>query len=171
MYLLNCFFVYSILGYILEMIFGFVIGAHNVESGILYGPWTPIYGIASIFIIVLSEKLFKSLHMSRLIETIIVAFVLMIVLTILEFVGGYFIEFVFGFSFWDYSDSKFNLGKYICLEFAFIWVVLSIVFIYIINPFFEKYIRKIPLWITIFMLVLMLVDFIVRLLVEFNIIL
>ncbi|MCI9110656.1 MAG: hypothetical protein HFH47_02445, partial [Bacilli bacterium] len=44
------FFVYSILGYILEIIFGFAIGAHVPKSGILYGPWTPIYGIASVFI-------------------------------------------------------------------------------------------------------------------------
>ena len=62
MYLLNCFFIYSILGYILEMIFGFVIGAHP-ESGVLYGPWTPIYGIASVLIIIISNKLFKNLHL------------------------------------------------------------------------------------------------------------
>lgn len=169
MYLLNCFFIYSILGYILEMIFGFVIGAHDIKSGILYGPWTPIYGIASVLIIVISNKLFKNLHMPRWKETIIVALVLMIVLTALEWLGGLLIELIFGFSFWDYSDSNFNLGKYICLEFAVIWVVMSIVFIYVINPFLEKYIKKIPIWLTILFLILFIVDFIIRLLIEFNI--
>ena len=57
MYWTNCFFVYSILGYVMEMLFGYMIGA-NAESGFLYGPWTPIYGIASILIILISEKMF-----------------------------------------------------------------------------------------------------------------
>lgn len=169
MYLVNCFFVYSILGYILEMIFGFAIGAHNVESGILYGPWTPIYGIASVFIIVISDKLFKNLHLPRWIETIIVVLVLMVVLSALEWFGGILIELIFGFSFWDYSDSKFNLGKYVCLEFALIWSVLSLVFIYVINPLLEKYIKKTPIWLTIILSILFIVDLVIRILVEFNV--
>lgn len=170
MYLLNCFFVYSILGYILEMIFGFVIGANNVESGILYGPWTPIYGIASILIIVISNRLFKNLHLPRWLETIIVALVLMIVLSALEWLGGILIELIFGFSFWDYTKYKFNLGKYICLEMALLWVVMSIIFIYVINPFLEKYIKKIPVLLTIVFVLLFMVDLVIRTLVEFNII-
>ena len=151
------------------MIFAFAIGAHTPESGILYGPWTPIYGFASILIIIISDKLFKNLHLPRWVETIIVAIVLTVVLTGLEWLGGILIEFIFGFSFWDYSDAQFNLGKYICLEFALIWVVLSIVFIYVINPFLEKYIKAIPIWLTIVIGLLMVLDFIIRLLVEFNV--
>ena len=169
MYLVNCFFVYSILGYILEMIFGFAIGASSPESGVLYGPWTPIYGIASVFIIVISNRLFKNLHLPRWIETIIVILVLMVVLSALEWLGGVLIELIFGFSFWDYSDSKFNLGKYVCLEFALIWSVLSLVFIYVINPLLEKYIRKIPIWVAIILGMLFVLDLVIRVLVEFNI--
>ena len=75
MYLLNCFFVYSILGYFLEMVFGLFVSSHP-ESGILYGPWTPIYGIASVLIIIISDKLFKNLHLNRIVETIIVFFII-----------------------------------------------------------------------------------------------
>ncbi len=167
MYLLNCFFVYSILGYILEMIFGFVIGA-NAESGILYGPWTPIYGVASVLIIVISEKMFKNLHMPRWIETIIVAFILTILLMVLEWLGGILIEFIFGFSFWDYSDYKFNFGKYICLEMAFVWAILSVIFIYIIRPFLDRFIKKIPKWLTKVIGILMFIDFVIRVFVEFE---
>jgi len=169
MYLLNCFFVYSILGYILEIIFGFMIGAHNIESGILYGQWTPIYGIASILIIIISDKLFKNLHLSRWIETIIVLFVLMIVLSGLEWLGGILIEMIFGFSFWDYTDYKFNFGKYICLEMALVWVVMSAFFIYIINPLLDRYIKKIPIWLTIIFCILFIVDLLIRIMVEFNV--
>ncbi len=168
MYLINCFFVYSILGYILEMIFGYVIGAQG-ESGILFGPWTPIYGFASVLIIVISEKLFKNLHMKRWLETIIVTLVLMVVLTALEWLGGMVIELLFGFSFWDYTDYKFNLGKYICLEFALVWSVLSIVFIYVIRPSLDKWVRKIPKWLTIILIISLTIDIIITFLVKLNI--
>ena len=168
MYLLNCFFVYSILGYFLEMIFGLFVSVHP-ESGVLYGPWTPIYGIASVLIIIISDKLFKNLHLNRLVETIIVFFIITIILTILECLGGYLIELIFGFSFWDYSDFNFNIGKYMCLEMALLWGILSIIFIYLIRPNLDKYIKKIPLFLTVLLGISMFADFIIRLLVEFKI--
>lgn len=170
MYFLNSFLVYSILGYIIEIIFAFIIGAHNPESGILYGPWTPIYGFASILIILISEKLFKNLHMKRWKETIIVFFIIILILMVLEIVGGYLIEIIFGFSFWDYSNYKFHIGKYTCLEMGLLWGVMGIVFIYLIRPYLDKYIKKIPKWLTIIITTLFIIDFIIRLLIEFNII-
>ena len=89
MYLLNTFFIYSVIGYIMEIIIGFILGANNPESGILYGPWTPIYGFSSILIILISEKLFKHLHMSRWKETLIVFFIIVFVLMGTEYLGGY----------------------------------------------------------------------------------
>lgn len=167
MYLLNCFFVYSILGYIIEMIFGYAIGS-NAESGVLYGPWTPIYGFASILIILISDKCFKNFHLPRWVETILVFFILMVVITGLEFLGGVVIELLFGFSFWDYSDRPFHLGKYVCLEFAFIWGILSIIFIYILRPFMDKVIKRIPKWLTILFFILLLFDFGYRVFMELS---
>ena len=45
-YYLNIFFLLSILGHIIEN-FIYV----HVDSGILFGPWTPIYGIGTLVII------------------------------------------------------------------------------------------------------------------------
>ena len=170
MYLLNSFFVYSIIGYIMEMTFAIISGVNNPESGVLYGPWTPIYGIASIIIILISEKLFKNLHMDRWKETIIVFIITVPILMFLEWLGGTLIELIFGFTFWDYTDYKFNLGKYTCLEFGLIWGVMGIVFIYIIRPLIDKFVKKIPLWLTITLSTLMIIDLIIRILKEFNII-
>ena len=154
----------------MEITFAVISGANNPESGVLYGPWTPIYGIASILIILISEKLFKKLHMKRWKETIIVFFLTIPILMLLEWLGGTLIEIIFGFSFWDYTDYKLNLGKYTCLEFGIIWGLMSIIFIYIIRPYIDKFIKKIPFWVTITISFLMLVDLIIRLLKEFNII-
>ncbi len=157
MYWINCFFVYSVLGNLLELLFAYMIGA-KAESGFLYGPWTPIYGIAAIIIILISEKLFKNLHMNRLIETIIVCFILTIILTGLEWLGGVLIEICFGYSFWDYTNMKFNLGKYVCLEFALLWSFMSIVFIYIVRPFLDQFVKRIPKFVTFIVIAFFIID-------------
>ncbi len=47
-YYINIFFLYSILGHIIETLF-YTIGSG--ESGILYGYWTPVYGIGAAIIL------------------------------------------------------------------------------------------------------------------------
>lgn len=169
MYFLNSFFIYSIIGYIMEMIIGFIMGSNNPESGILYGPWTPIYGFSSVLIIIISEKLFKSLHLSRFKETIIVFLISVFLLMGIEYLGGYLIEVVFGFSFWDYSNFKFHIGKYTCFEMGLVWGILGILFIYVFKPFMDRFINKIPRMVTILLIIFIVFDLIVRLLKEFHI--
>ena len=169
MYLLNSFFVYSFIGYVFEIAFGFIMGVNNPESGVLYGPWTPIYGIAAILIIIISERVFRDLHMDRWKETSIVFLITVPILMGLEFLGGYLIEVVFGFSFWDYSNYKFHIGKYTCLSFGILWGIMGIIFIYFLRPFLDKYIKRISRWVSILLVFLFIFDLIIRLLKEYNI--
>lgn len=157
MFYLNCFFIYSILGWILETLVGIVL-KNNWQSGILTGPWTPIYGIGTITILFISNYLFYNLHLPRFIETIIVFFVVAIVLSFLECLGGVLIEKITGTVFWDYSNQRFSIGHYISLEMAFLWGVLSVIFIYLIHPLIKKLIIKIPIFITIILIAFFLID-------------
>ena len=95
MYYLNCFFIYSILGHILETVTALING-NGFKSGILNGWWTPVYGIGAVTILFVSEYLFKNLHMHRFWETVIMFFVVGIVLSTLEALGGVLIEKLFG---------------------------------------------------------------------------
>ena len=54
MYYLNCFFIYSILGHILETVTALITG-NGFKSGILNGWWTPVYGIGAVTILFVSE--------------------------------------------------------------------------------------------------------------------
>ncbi len=157
MYYLNCFFVYSIFGHVLETIVALVTHT-NFKSGILNGWWTPVYGIGAVTILFVSEYLFKNLHMNRVYETIIVFFVVAIVLSTLEALGGVLIEKIFGEVFWDYSSQKFHIGYYISLEMTLVWGFASVIFIYIINPLLKGFIKKIPIWVTILLVMLFLFD-------------
>lgn len=157
MHYLNCFFVYSILGYILETIVALATGT-NFKSGILNGCWTPVYGVGAVTILFVSEYLFKNLHMNRVWETVIVFFVVAIVLSTLEALGGVLIEKIFGISFWDYNSHKYHIGKYISLEMTITWGIASVIFIYLIHPLLKALIQKIPLWVTILLLILFVAD-------------
>lgn len=160
MYYLTCFLVYSILGFFLESGIAFITKS-GFHSGIMYGFWTPIYGIGTVVILLLSHYFFMNLHMPRWIETVIVFIIVSIFLSCLELIGGILIEKIFDVSFWDYSSHKFHIGKYISLEMTLIWGFATVIFIYMINPLLEKIIHKIPFWVTILFSLLFLVDSIV----------
>ena len=157
MFYVNCFFVYSILGYVVETLISFITKS-NFKSGILSLPWTPVYGIGALVILFASNYLFKNLHMNRVFETIILFFVVGIVLSFLEALGGVLTERIFGKVFWDYSSQKYHIGHYISLEMTLVWGVASIIFIYVIHPLRKNLIKKIPLFITIILICLFLFD-------------
>ncbi len=167
MYYLTIFFFYSILGYIMETSLSFLMD-DGFTSGILYGPWTPLYGLGALIIIFLSEKLFKNLHMNKIVETIIIFFIVTSILTLLEYISGNLIEKLLNMVYWDYSDLPLHFGKYICLPISLIWGILSIIFIYIINPLCKNIIKKIPNFITIIIFICFIADIILSIIVKFN---
>ena len=159
MYLLNCFFIYSILGFIIEGLFTLIVSGH-FSSGILYGPWTPVYGLGAILTIVISKKIFKNMHKSRFVETIVTFIVLTVTLTFIEWLGGILIENLFHETLWNYKDYKYNIGKYISLEMSLVWGIVSIFIIYFVKPIIDKLEKKIPKFITIIFATLFVIDLI-----------
>lgn len=159
MYYLNTFLIYSILGFLLETIRSFFVNS-KFTSGILYGPWTPIYGLGIVLVILISNYLFSHLHLSRWVETFITFIIITIVLTLLEWIGGVLIEKIFHVVFWDYSKEALSIGKYISLSKSLIWGVGSIIFIYVLKPLLEGVIKRVPVPVTVILTLLMLSDLI-----------
>ena len=141
-YYLNYFFVFSILGH----------------SGILSGYWTPIYGLGVIVIIIVYQAIKGFIEDSKLKKFISIFLIGAVLISALEYVGGIIIETLFHMVFWDYSDMKFNIGKYTSLEMASIWGIASVILIYLIKPLLDKIIKKIPKWITWILLILLIID-------------
>ncbi len=159
MYYLNTFLIYSILGFLLETIRSFFVNS-KFTSGILYGPWTPIYGLGIVLVILISNYLFSHLHLSRWLETFITFIIITLVLTLLEWLGGVLIEKIFHVVFWDYSKEALSIGKYISLSKSLIWGVGSIIFIYVLKPLLEGLIKHIPIPVTVILTLLMIFDLI-----------
>lgn len=167
MFYINIFLFFSIFGYLFETICSYIFKS-GFNSGILYGPWTPLYGFGVIIIMLLSNKIFESLHLNKVVETIIIFVVITIVLTVLEWLGGVLIEKLFHITFWDYSNYKYHIGKYISLEMSLVWGIGSIILIYLVLPWSLNLIKKIPLFITIILIFLFLVDVVVTTINKFK---
>lgn len=159
MYYINNFLLFSILGHLLESTIYLVLN-NDGYSGIMYGPWTPVYGFGIILIIII-YNIIKKTKLNNFIKTFLIFILSMILLTLIEYIGGNLIEYFFHKKFWSYENLKFNIGPYIALEIAFIWGICSLIYIYIIKPINDKITKKIPKYITITLLVFFIIDLIV----------
>lgn len=158
MYYINIFFIYSFLGFLFENGLNLVTNA-NFNSGVLYGPWTFIYGIA-IFVIMGLDKFLKKYDLNKWFKVLIFYVVITIFMTLIEFSAGMLIENIFHVVYWDYSNMKFNYGKYICLEFSLLWGLFATFVNYLIVPHLNKLAKKIPKSITIILILLFIIDII-----------
>ena len=159
MYYINNFLLFSIFGHLLESIIYLFLN-NNGYSGILYGPWTPVYGFGIILIIII-YNLIKKTKLTGIKKAISIFLISMILLTIIEFIGGISIEYFFHKKLWSYTNLKFHIGRYIALEISIIWGLCSILYIYLIKPITDKIIKRIPYYITICISVFFVIDLIV----------
>lgn len=159
MYYINNFFIFSILGYIMENITYLILNTKE-NSGIMYGPYTPVYGIGIIIVIIIYNNI-KNTKLSKFNKVLLIFLISTILLTIIEYIGGITIEFFFHKRFWNYEKLLFNIGHYIALEISLIWGLCSIIYIVLIKSFTDKLAKKIPYYITINIMVLFIIDLIV----------
>lgn len=157
MYYLNLFFINSFFGFLLESILKIFV-FHGMNNGILFGPWIPVYGFGSVIVVFLYKFIFGQVKCSNLWKTVILFFCVFILLTLLEWLGGTLIEGIFHKEFWSYRKQKYNIGPYISLGMSLLWSFVSIFFVYVVLPFENKIIKKIPRLLSISLVILILVD-------------
>lgn len=102
------FFLYAFAGWVLETLGAAIRHRKFVNRGLINGPCCITYGIAAIFITVF----FQELSGFWLFAASAVLF------TIVEWIAGHLIEFLYQERWWDYSRIPWNLDGYICLPVA-----------------------------------------------------
>lgn len=143
MYYINSFFIYSVIGFLMESALYKIFSIDNY-SGFLSGPITPVYGIGVLIILITNKYIIEKIKTNRFLKIIISFFVFAILLSLIELLGGVLLKELLNVELWNYSNKKYNIGKYMCLELALVWGVFSLLFIYFIKPFMDKLIKKIP---------------------------
>lgn len=159
MYYINSFLVYSLLGFVMESALYKFFSIDNY-SGFMIGPITPIYGFGVLAILIINKYIIEKIKVNRFIKIIISFLVFAIILTLLEFIGGLLLDKILNVELWNYTNKKYNIGKYICLELSLVWGLFSIIFIYILRPFMDRFIKRIPKKATYLFLFIFIVDLI-----------
>ncbi|MEG0276111.1 MAG: putative ABC transporter permease [Coprobacillus sp.] len=121
------FSIYTLLGYFMESVYVSLFQKKWISSGLLKGPFIPLYGVGSLCLIILSPYIYNNPLLTFIIGGI--------VLTILEYISSLYIEKIFHQKCWDYSKHIFNYQGRICLIYFIVWAILSCLFIYYIHPF------------------------------------
>ena len=157
---LNLFFIYSIMGFLMENTL-YKITNSKMQSGIFYGPYTFVYGFGALISIFIYEFLEKRLEVkNKLVKVIIYFIIFTVILSLIELIGGYLLNLIFNKDLWNYSSHFDNIGKYICVTNSLIWGLLGTFNIYVIYPKLKKVFKKLPKKYTYILLLLFLIDLI-----------
>lgn len=147
------FIIYSFLGWCLESIYKTIIFKKPTNSGFLYGPFCPMYGIGAILMIWAGQL------SSNPIVIFIMAF---LIFSVWEYLVAVIIEKLFKTKYWDYSDLKFNLQGRVCLKNSIYWGILGVLLIYVIQPVIRNLTEMIPddilVYVDVILMIAILVD-------------
>ena len=81
MYYINNFIFFSLFGHLLESTIYLFLNNNNY-SGIMYGPWTPVYGLGVIIIIII-YNIIKKTKLTKFKKIILITIINIIFLTII----------------------------------------------------------------------------------------
>lgn len=131
------FFIYSVLGWIVETVYCRMLDGRWTNRGFLFGPYCPIYGCGALIIIAFLNNFIDS--------PIKVFFLGMIFTSALEYVTSFLMEKIFNAKWWDYSNRKFNINGRVCLLNSLEFAVLGIALTYFIHPLLSTFVLSIPI--------------------------
>ena len=120
------FFIYSFLGWILEVIYYGVTEERFINRGFLSGPLCPVYGLAFYAAVWIFAPLSNNFF--------IIFFGMAAACTFVELIAGEILYHTFHMRWWDYSDYKLNYKGYICLRFFIYWGIAASLGIYVLHP-------------------------------------
>ncbi|WP_455950576.1 putative ABC transporter permease [Eubacterium sp.] len=153
------FFIYSFLGWCVEVAFVAVTSGRIENRGFLNGPVCPIYGCGMLGVLVALTPVKSNVCLLFLGG--------MIICSAVELFGGWILDKIFHMRWWDYSKNKFNIGGYICLAFSIMWGIAVVFAVRFVHTPIMAIVKKIPktaqlIIITVFV-VIFIIDMVVTL--------
>lgn len=132
------FVVFSIVGTFSEGIYWiFRYGHFALRTGMIYGPFSQIYGLATILVLLLLYR-FKDK------SPLFIFFAAYVLSVGFEFISSLMQQWFFGYTSWDYTGSKFALLGRANLIYALGWALFGVLMIKVIYPWFCKVLSQIP---------------------------
>ena len=125
------FCLFAVVGWILEVMYRSIVTKKIINPGFMTGCVVPLYGVGAVMLNLICNLF---IPITSEYKIIIIFLLSIILLSILEYFTGYVLKKFFNIILWDYSDRKYNYKGFICLEFSFVWGLLSLIFYNFIFP-------------------------------------
>ena len=159
LYYFSIFFIYSVIGWLIESTYVSIKEDKIINRGFLIGPYCPIYGFGALGMI---------LYLEQYKNNILTVFLLAVIIcSTLEYLTSYIMEKLFKARWWDYSKNKFNLNGRICGKNSLLFGLGGVIIIYIAHPIINNILlsinKNISLTLTIIFLIIYTIDTIISL--------
>ena len=128
--LILVFFVFSFVGWCIEVTLKYRQFGRFINRGFLIGPWLPIYGCGAALITLTVAGLTP---VERGIGTTFA--ISLIVCGLIEYLASYFMEKKFHARWWDYSQKPMNLNGRVWIGNLILFGIGGVAIIHIVNPF------------------------------------
>ena len=136
LYVFTYFVIYSVLGWCCEFVYNGILDKKLSNSGFMYGPYCPVYGVGAICVLYPLMPLKK--------YPILIFVVGVIITSAIEYFTSWIMEKLFHTRWWDYSHYKFNIHGRVCLLNSTLFGIMCLVAVYIVHPRVEAIVHSIP---------------------------
>jgi uncharacterized protein len=137
LHILFSFCLFSISGWILEVVYRSLRDRRFVKPGLLRGPYLILYGAGALILM----GCVSIVHESNFFVKIFVYFA---ATTGFELISGFNARYFFHTRLWDYSDQRFQYKGHICLKFSIYWILLAFAFEYLLLPPYQSLLNWLP---------------------------
>jgi len=146
---------YSILGFLFETVCNTFIRS-EFSSGILYGPFTPIYFLGFIVIVFL-DKILEKIENKKF-RDLVYLICSFFIISLLEYIGGVLCRKILGYDKWNYDRYPLTVGKYINIIISTGWSVGFLIYKKYFMDRVNKVIEGMPKGLTLLLLGINVLD-------------
>ena len=132
------FVVCCVLGLLIETVYhAIVFGGYQDRAGVLYGPFSPIYGFGAVLMTVALNRFHNK-------PIAIIFLVSAIIGGAFEYLTSWFMQFAFGIVAWDYTGTFLSVDGRTNFVFMCMWGVLGCLWVKLLLPRMLKLVNMIP---------------------------
>lgn len=126
------FVVGSVFGLVVETVFHLIVfGGYESRAGLVWGPFSPIYGVGAVVLTVFLNKFYHS-------HNLVIFLVSMVLGSCIEFLTSWLMEVLFGAIAWDYTGTFGSIGGRTNFAFGVMWGLLGLVWMRIMMPLIKS---------------------------------
>ena len=122
----------SVFGLVVETVFhAIVYGGYESRAGLVWGPFSPIYGVGAAVLTVSLSRFYHS-------HNLIIFLIAMLLGSVMEYATSWLMEVLWGAIAWDYTGTFGSINGRTNFAFGVMWGLLGLVWVRTILPFIKR---------------------------------